>query len=76
MKTVATQIQKNFIFRLVNIPSTTRLMVQTSLTESVGQVQYRAKSLWGAEEEILSKGEWARFHRDQVKSFYWTNLSK
>ena len=28
-------------------------------------------SLLGAEEEILSTGEWAWFHRDQIKSFYW-----
>ena len=59
-------------------------MVQTSLMETVGpffivpqaQVQYRAMSLLGVEEEILSNGEWAWFHRDQIKSFYWTNLSK
>ena len=77
---MATQIQKHFIFRLVNISSTTRLMVQTSLTETAGpffivpqaQVQNRAMSLLVAEEEILSKGEWAWFHRDQIKSFYWT----
>ena len=28
--------------------------------------------LLGAEEEILSKAEWAWLHRDQIKSFYWT----